>query len=428
MIKNNIKYEFIKYTSLNIIGMVGLSCYILADTFFIAQGVGIVGLTSLNIALPIYMLMHATGLMIGIGGATKYSIYNLKDVFTKSISYAFLISMFFVLIGAFFTKNISLLLGANAETLEHTKVYMQTILLASPLFLFNNVVICFVRNDNNPKLSMCAMTIGCLSNIILDYILIFPFKLGMFGAAFATTLSPTISLIILSLHFINKKNNLKIYKAYLLIKLKDLISITSTGVATFVTELSSGIVMVVFNIIILNISGNIGVAAYGIIANISLVIISIFTGISQGIQPLISRCYGENRNKDIKKILKYSVITSITISVIIYLFSIFFTDIIISFFNKDTNIVLSQIANTGIKIYFISYVFSGLNIVITTYLNSITKIKYAFIISLLRGFLVLIPFVIILSSIFKINGVWASVPLTELIILFISIHMLKQSN
>lgn len=179
--------------------------------------------------------------------------------------------------------------------------YLKFILISAPAFIINDVLICFVRNYNNPNLSMYAMLVGSLSNIILDYIFIFifPLQLGILGTVFATGLSPIISILILSLPPIKRKNqfhftiNLKIKP-----NIKIALNTLSLGFPSLVTEVSCGIVIIVFNMIILNLIGNIGVAAYGIVANLSLVVVAVYTGIAQGIQPLISKSY---RSNDIKK-------------------------------------------------------------------------------------------------------------------------------
>ena len=169
----NIKRIFAKYVSLNIIGMLGLSLYILTDTFFVARGIGADGLTALNLAIPIYSFLNGIGLMIGMGGATRFSISKSKDVFTQSVYYVIIAACVFWTLGMF-SKPISCLMGADSQTLEYTSVYLRTFLSFSPMFLFNNCIICFVRNDGNPKLPMIAMLNGyvrrCAGNrICTDY-------------------------------------------------------------------------------------------------------------------------------------------------------------------------------------------------------------------------------------------------------------------
>lgn len=214
MVKSHCFRDFVKYSSLNVLGMIGLSCYILADTFFVSKGLGTNGLAALNLAIPIYSFIHGCGLMIGIGGGTKYAIQkNQGDqdttnrIFTHGIYLAILFSVFFVFIGLFFSAQIVTLFGANEGVFAMTKTYTQVILLFSPAFLMNNVLLCFVRNDGAPQLAMAAMIGGSLSNILLDYVFIFPFHMGIFGAVFATGLAPIISMVILSPHFIKKRNH-----------------------------------------------------------------------------------------------------------------------------------------------------------------------------------------------------------------------------
>ncbi len=169
--------EFFQYVILNICGMIGLSCYILADTFFISNGLGANGLTALNLAIPIYSFIHGSGLMFGMGGATKYSIYrglkeykNADKSFSNTIYIMSVLAVIFVLTGMFFSDELTKLLGAEKDVFPMTKTYLQVILLFAPVFMTNDTMICFVRNDGNPKLSMIGMLTGSFSNIILDYI------------------------------------------------------------------------------------------------------------------------------------------------------------------------------------------------------------------------------------------------------------------
>lgn len=418
---NKVFKKFIKYVSLNVLGMIGLSCYILADTFFIANALGATGIAALNLSISVYSVIHGTGLMLGIGGATRYSILmtqnnkrKANEVFSTCIKLGILIGTIYASIGVFGSKALAIILGADASTLPLTKTYLMTILCFAPFFIMNNIILAFVRNDNNPKLSMIAMLTGSLSNIILDYIFMYPLNLGMFGAAFATGLAPIISLVILSTYFIRKKNGFRFVNTRII--WSTTINIFSIGLSAFITEISSGIVLITFNLIILGITGNIGVAAYGIIANIALVVIAIFTGIAQGIQPLISKAYALGKHKAIKKVLEYAVLTSILISILTYLGMVFNADKIIKIFNSEKNIEIEQIARVGIGIYFIGFLFAGINIILTMYLSATEYVKDAFIISIARGCLLILPLVLILSHIFGMGGVWMAFVCTEAII------------
>ena len=248
--------ECIRYCVPSVLGMLGLSCYILADTFFIANGIGTDGLAALNLALPVYSLIHGVGLMLGVGGATQFSIRKSRagtgvdcKAFTHTITLAVLFAVVFVLAGIFLAAPITHLLGADAEVFQMSRTYLQMLLLCSPAFILNEIILGFVRNDGSPHLSMAAMAGGSVSNILLDYIFIFPLQMGIFGAVLATCIAPVISLAILSIHFLRRKNSF--YPAREALEGQLMKSIAAGGLPSLVTELSGGVVMTVFNQIVL---------------------------------------------------------------------------------------------------------------------------------------------------------------------------------
>lgn len=416
--KKGIFREFTKYTSLNVLGMIGLSCYILADTFFVALGMGSDGLTALNLAIPIYNFLHGSGLMVGMGGGIKYSILGGrrggKTVFTNAIYIAVLLAVIFELAGLFFTESILVLFGAEGVVLDMAGDYLRTLLLFSPAFIANNLILCFVRNDGAPQLSMAAMITGSLSNVLLDWVFIFPCGMGMFGAALATGLAPIISLCILLVHFIKKRNGFKPVRTKPEPRLCG--GIIAGGVPSLVTEVSSGIVIMVFNAIILRLEGNTGVAAYGVIANISLVVIAVYNGIAQGIQPILSRSCGEGRREDMAAVLRYALISMLAVSAAVYASVFFFTHGIAAVFNSENDAALQAIAEYGMKLYFTACPFAGFNVIIAAYFTSTEKAIPAHIISLLRGFAVIIPAAFILSAVWGTTGVWLAFPVTELLV------------
>ena len=188
------------------------------------------------------------------------------------------------------------------------------------------------------------------------------------------------------------------------------------------------IVMIVYNAIILRLQGNIGVAAYGVVANLSLVVVSIFTGIAQGMQPILSRVYGYGEHDSQKQILKYAFKTMLVISCVIYLIFILSANPIVSVFNSEQNVQLLQIAVTGLKLYFTAIPFVGFNIIISAYFTSTEKALPAQIISLSRGFLVIIPMAFFLSFLLKMTGVWLSFPITECFVTLTGIALYIKSE
>ena len=414
----NILNLFVKYVSLNILGMIGLSCYILADTFFVARGTGSEGLAALNIAIPIYNFINGIGLMIGMGSATKYAILKTQNrnheaniIFSNALIYIVIFAALFIITAAFFTGKIAYMLGARNNVHTMTDIYLKVVLFFSPMFMLNNLLLGFIRNDNHPKLAMFGMIMGSLFNIVFDYVFIFPLNMGIFGAALATGFSPIVSMLVLSVLFIKKENTFCIVKPS--INFKKFFETVSLGISFLITEVSSGFVMIAFNIVILNIAGNIGVAAYGIIANIALVIIAIFTGTGQGIQPIISSNFGNIKN--INKIYKYALILSSFIAIIVYIITTVFANEITSAFNKDNDMELQKISVKGLYLYFTAFIFVGYNIITCVYFSAMDKAKPSFIISMLRGFIIIMPSIFILSSIFNMTGVWLSFPTAEIL-------------
>ena len=191
------------YVSANVLGMIGYSCYILADTFFVARGIGSDAIAALNLVLPAFSLLNGTGLMIGMGAAARYSLSSgradseiHRTIFTQALQLAFVAMLFFFSIGLFFARPLCVLLGADGTTLPHAIPYIRILLMFSPLFLCNNLLNCFVRNDGEPRLSMTAMLVGSLTNIVLDIAFVIGLHMGVAGAALATILSQALSAVL----------------------------------------------------------------------------------------------------------------------------------------------------------------------------------------------------------------------------------------
>lgn len=431
--KENIR-DFGKYVSLNVLGMIGLSCYILADTFFVSKGLGTDGLAALNLAIPVYSFIHGSGLMIGMGGGTRYSICKSRNdhqeanrIFTTVVHLAGAFALLFIFLSFFSTGTILQLFGAQGRVYEMSDIYLQVILLFAPAFLMNNVLLCFTRNDGAPQLSMAAMMGGSLSNVVLDWVFIFPCGMGIFGAAFATGLAPLISMMILSPHILKKQNGFHFTRCFP--RPGRVGKILSSGLPSLVTEASSGIVIIVFNSIIMGLEGNVGVAAYGVIANLSLVIVAVYTGIAQGIQPLISRSYGAGNKKEMRIFLRYALGVMAVFSLVIYLGVFFWASPIASIFNSEQNARLQEIAREGLRLYFTACPFAGFNVIIAVYFTSGANPLPAHLISLLRGFVIIIPLAFLLSSAAGLAGVWCAFPVTEALVATVGLLLfLRQKN
>ncbi|HIZ78794.1 MAG TPA: MATE family efflux transporter [Candidatus Lachnoclostridium stercorigallinarum] len=425
--------EFARYSSLSVLGMIAISCYILADTFFVSRSLGTNGLAALNLAIPAYNFIHGTGLMLGMGGATRFSICKSRGddhianiIFTNTLYLTAIFSAVFLAAGLFFSAPLAIMLGADGAVFDMTATYLQVLLLFSPAFILNDVLLCFVRNDGNPQLAMLATVGSSLSNVVLDYVFMFPFRMGIFGAVLATGMSPVIGVVIMAPHWVKKSKGFHIVKTGF--HGESVRFHFSLGFPSLLGQLSSGVVMIIFNSIILQLEGNTGVAAYGVIANISLVVTSIYTGIAQGVQPLVSREYGRGHRESQQTFLRFSMITMLVLSAVIYGVIFLFADPIAAIFNSEHNEMLQQIAVTGLKLYFTSVAFVGYNTIIATYFTSVEEAVPAHVVSLLRGLILIVPMAFILSALWGMTGVWLAFPVTELIVMVVGLYFSAKSR
>lgn len=426
------KKYFAKYVSLNIAGMVGLSCYILADSYFISKSQGANGLTALNLVLPIYNLIFATGSMIGVGSAIRYTIAKSRDMkdagdyVFNSVFFNILVGLIFSAVGIIFPDKILILLGADSEILSIGKSYTQIFMSFSPCFMLNYTANAYVRNDGAPNTAMAATLISSLFNIVFDYILMFPLNMGMNGAALATALSPVVGILICMTHFMSEKCSIKIKICRP--SFKKLFASCQVGTSAFVTEISSGVITMTFNFIILGLAGNTGVAAYGIVANIALVAAAFSNGIAQGSQPLISQSFGMKKFDEVKSLRKMSILTALITSAVIYVLIAAFAVSITDIFNSEGNELLAKYSITGIRLYFTGIIFAGINIVGSSFFSAVENVSAAFIVSVSRGFVMILIFSFLLSALFGMNGVWLSYTAAEAVTAIIMAVFLFRKN
>lgn len=425
----NINKQFIKYVSQNILGTLGVSCYIIVDTFFIAMAAGANGITVLNLALPVYNLIFAIGAMIGVGAATKFAILRAQqdkradDYFSNALICIALISALFVIAGIFAPDKVLTLMGADQEILQLGLSYFRIFLLFTPFFMTNYVFTAFVRNDNNPSLAMAATMASSLFNVVFDYIFMFPMKMGLAGAALATAVSPIVSMLICSLHFCKKSNTICFKLRRPSVKL--LGYSCQLGIPAFISELSSGVTIMVFNFLILAIAGNIGVAAYGVVANFAQVAMAIFNGVAQGSQPLISKYYGMGDRQAVKRLLKLGMSTALMLAAAGYGVVYLFTEELVALFNSEKSLELAAYAFDGMRLYFVGFFFAGFNIVGAAYLSATEHAIGSFVPSIMRGVVAISICAFVLAYLFGFTGVWLSFGAAEAITAIVMIITLR---
>ncbi len=383
-----------------------------------AKGLGSQGLAALNLAIPVYSLIHGCGLMLGMGGATRYTILRHQGsireghaVFTHTLALSLGLAFFFFVLGVTASGVIAQWLGADETVRDMSQTYLKVLLLFSPAFLLNDVLLCFVRNDGAPQRSMVAMLVGSLSNVALDYLFIFPMNMGIFGAVLATGLAPLISLSVLAPRLFSGKHHFRPVRCKPSPGLAG--AVVSCGVPSLVAELSAGVVMILFNGIILRLQGNVGVAAYGVVANLSLVILAVYTGIAQGMQPLISRAFGRGKPDEVHGLMRYGMVLVLALSAVIYALLVVGTENIVAAFNGEGSPMMQAIAEKGLRLYFLGGAFAGLNMLLCMYFSSTGRNRPAQWIATLRGFAAIAPIALLFSALWGMTGLWLAFPVAE---------------
>lgn len=415
---DSLSRQLSKYVFRGILSTVGASIYVLADSYFVAKSIGVLGVAVMNLSMPLFNIMEGLGLLLGMGGGTLFTIYHIKNpkkskqVYTSTLIIGIILGLLFTLCGIFGATTISHLLGADSTTLSYTLKYVKIILFFGPFFVLNNLFLGFLRNDNGTKIAMFAMIFSSLTNIFLDWLFIIQLNWGMYGAGLATSISPFISILITMFHFKSNQNHLKITKTKFDFSI--ISKLFTIGLPSFLTEMSTGFGIFIYNWIFLKISGNDAVAAYGIAANVLIVALALFTGVAQGIQPIVSHHYAKKDLKSIQSGLKYGLITAEILGIGCYLFVYSNSELVINFFNATTSPHVVAMAVTGLHILLLSLIFSSLNVIFNIFFSAINNSRISIIMVIIRGY-ILPVIVILVSATLGINVVWMSLLIIEFI-------------
>lgn len=417
--KDSTRKLFFHYLLPSISATLVTSIYILADSIMIGKGVGPDGIAALNIVLPLFTLFFGTGLLFGVGGSVLMSIaigsnnpLLGKQYFTTSVySVTFLSILLLVIIQLAF-EPLLYFLGATNVTFELASEYGRILVAGAPVFMFSALLQAFIRNDKDPNLAMLGVVTGGISNIILDYIFIYIFHWGMKGGAIATVIGSTITCLILLVHFFKKTNQLKLVKHGF--SMKRLAKVASSGLSSFLIEISNGIVTFLFNIQLVKYIGDIGITVYSIIANSSFIVMSLANGVAQASQPILAVNFGAGKMKRVGEVKQLGLITTTIIGLIIVAIGALFPGVITGMFVHATDEILS-LSIPAIRMYILAFLFMNLNIFISSYFQAVMKPQYAMGINLLRGLVLSSAFVLILPLFLGATGIWIAMPIVETI-------------
>lgn len=423
----------LQYSIPAIIGMVVNALYNIVDRMFIGNipDIGSLAITGVGITMPIMTIVLAFGMLIGIGTTANISL-NLgkgnRTTAEKLLGNAFTLSIIvglaIAITGTIFANPILNLFGASENTLFYAKEYIGIILLGCTFNILSFALNSTVRADGNPKMSSITMVIGCGANIILDYLFIFVLNLGVKGAALATIISQAITFFIILYYYTAGNSNLKLKIENFKLK-KHLVTMTfAIGIAPFATQIATSLVQVIANNALKTYGSDLEIGAMTVISSLNIIFMMPIFGINQGCQPIIGFNYGAKKYERAKEAFKYATIAACVICIIGFVSIQCFPTQIISLFNNDPE--LTTLAIKGIRIYLLMMPVVGINIVATSYYQSIGKAKISMFVSLLRQVILLIPFTIILPKFIGLDGVWAAGACADSLSVIITLILLKK--
>lgn len=431
-LNGKIKPIYFKYLSAAFGGALITSIYSIVDMAMVGQYQGPDGTAALAVVAPVWNIIYSLGLLMGIGGSVIFSTLKGEsqgqskrenEYFTVAVIGSIVLAILAWLCIIFFNKQLLLSFGAEENLLPLAQAYLEPIKYVLPLFLFNQMLSAFLRNDNNPGLATAAVLAGGIFNIFGDYFFVFTFDMGIFGAGLATAIGACITFAIMLSHFFTKKNTLALVRPTRTFhKLQE---ITVTGFSTFFIDVAMGILTVLFNRQIMKYLGASALSVYGIIVNVSTLVQCCAYSVGQAAQPIISVNYGAKKGTRIKETLKYALGTVAFFGILWTFFSMAFPEMFINLFMTPTEEIL-EIAPTIIRCYGISFILLPFNVFSTYYFQALVKPKAAFLISVARGMVISGILILLLPVLVGAKFIWFAMPLTELIIAVFAAILMKR--
>lgn len=404
--------------------------YSMIDGMFISNILGDVALSALTLISPYLNFFIAIGALFASGGSAvvmKKMGEDKKDEarrdFTTLTLIAGGIGLVLSLLFLVFTKSLVGIFNVDSSVIELCREYLFSYsFFIIPQILFAVLQI-FTIGAGRPKLAMTSSLIGGATNILFDFLLIKTLNMGMTGAAISSGLGMVIPCTILILNFLSKKGTL--YFSSLKFDLKVVLKTFSNGVSEFASNLASGIVIMLFNARMLSIAGPNGVAASTITFYVFGLMSALYMGYMLGVSPLLSYFYGSKESLKLKKIKKISIMFIGIISIVTTILAIMSSNLLVSAFT-ERGTVAYNIAVSGNKLFSLALLLVGFNTFSSMLFTALSNGKISAIIAFSRSFVFLSAAIIILPSIFGINGLWLSVPISELLAGIISLFYIKK--
>lgn len=423
-----IKYLF-KYLSPAVGSLCVTYLYNIVDGIFVGQGVGDIALGAVNIAVPFVTFVVALAAMFPMGGATIVAIRKgrgdeegANHAFMSSFIMTVAMSLFLMIIGMALPRQIAFICGAKSEEmLSLSTDYIFYYTLFSIPMLLSNCMSVFVRNDGSPSLAFWGMLSGAGANIFLDWLFIFPLKMGIIGAAIASGLGQVVSFLVLMCHFFFKKGNLRIKKFKFTTQLSW--KICKRGVPEAVTQMNTPVTALCFNLVLGKLMGDIGISAFSVLSFIYSLANAMLSGVAQGLQPLWGNAYGKGEEKEIKFYTRAGIGINIILSVLIYGLLILFDVPVIKIFNSETQLV--EIASKALPFFALSFIPMALNLIFSSLYLSTTRTWQSNAVAICRGIVLKAIAIFCMPLMFGTNAVWWAPFAAEILTLIVAVILYK---
>ena len=418
--------KLIKFTLPTIIMMIFTSIYGVVDGIFISNVVGSNAFASINLIMPVIMIIGTIGFMIGTGGSAIISKTlgeeNIKEAnkqFSMLIYLEIILGISFTIIALLLLKPIVNMLGTTDEMIKDCLTYGRILLIGMTAFILQNSFQSFMVVAEKPKFGLGISIAAGITNMILDFLLIYVFKLEVAGAAIATITSQIVGAII-PLTYFSKNNDTMLKLGKTRFDFTTIIKTCINGSSEMVTNLSMSLVNILFNMQLMKFAGANGVSAYGIIMYVGFLFVGTYMGYSVGTAPIIGYHYGAGNKEELKNLLCKSIKLLGVVAIIMTFLAEILAKPLASIFVGYDNELLKLTIN-ALRLYSLSYIISWFNIFTSSFFTALNNGFISALISFLRTLLFQIAMILILPAIWGINGIWLSVVLAEMLAIIVSV-------
>lgn len=424
--------SLLKFALPSMVMMIFMSLYTIIDGIFVSRLVGSNALSAVNITYPFYTLLFAIGVMLATGGSAiiaknlgENKAQEAREHFTLFVVTAIIFSILISVIGIIFISPIVTLLGATEILKADAITYLKTLLFFAPACILQLLFQSYFVTASKPHLGLILTICAGFTNAILDYLFMGPLEMGIKGAALATSIGQLIPAIfgLIYFTFINKE----LYFTRPRFDFSSLVQACANGSSEMVSNFSNAIVTFLFNLIMMKLLGEDGVAAITIVLYGQFLFGALFLGFSMGVSPVISYNYGSQNTEQLKKVFRICMGFVTIFGIIITVTALLTSSHIVGIFVPKTSNTYN-IAAYGFSLFALNYLFVGINIFASSLFTSLSNGKISAIISFTRTFVWIIICLMILPKILGVTGVWLAIPIAELITLFSSIYYIRQQK